>query len=108
MSSGVIGIAWTDAIPSGTKALAELLKNGIVDGSIDPFRRYISSQDGILRNDGNSVFSPEEILHMDWLCDNVDGAIPEYDSLVEKARTLVSLQGIYRDRVPLQKESVLL
>lgn len=108
MSSGVIGVEWTDAIPSGTKALAELLKNGIVDGSIDPFRRSISSQDGVLRNDGSSVFSPEEILHMDWLCDNVHGAIPEYTALVEKARSLVCLQGIYRDSVPLQKESILL
>ena len=108
MSSGVIGVEWTDAIPSGTKVLAELLKNGIVDGSIDPFRRYISSQDGLLRNDGSAVFSPEEILHMDWLCDNVHGAIPEYTELMEKARSLVRLQGIYRDSVPLQKESVLL
>ena len=45
---------------------------------------------------------------MDWLCDNVYGAIPEYDALSEKSRALVQLQGIYRDSVPLQKESVLL
>ena len=108
MSSGVIGVEWTDAVPNGTKALAEMLKSGIINGSIDPFRRPISSQDGTLRNDGNSVFSPEEILNMDWLCDNVYGAIPEYDSLSEKSRALVQLQGIYRDSVPLQKESVLL
>ena len=108
MSSGVIGVEWAEAIPNGTKALAEMLRNGIINGSIDPFRRPISSQDGTLRNDGNSVFSPEEILNMDWLCDNIYGAIPEYDSLSEKSRALVQLQGIYRDSVPLQKESVLL
>lgn len=108
MSSGVIGVEWTNAIPAGTKALAELLKNGIVDGSIDPFCCHITSQDGIVRNDGNSILSPEEILHMDWLCDNVEGSIPDYDSLAEKARSLVRLQGIYRDKIPAQKESVLL
>ena len=108
MSSGVIGVEWTDAIPAGTKALAKLLKNGIVNGSIDPFHRCVISQDGVLRNDGNTVFSPEEILNMDWLCDNVIGAIPEYSALAEKARSLVRLQGIYRDSIPPQKESVLL
>ena len=85
-----------------------MLKNGIVNGSIDPFHRRVISQDGMLRNDGNSVFSPEEVLHMDWLCDNVIGAIPEYDALAEKARSLVRLQGIYRDSISPQKESVLL
>ena len=108
MSSGVIGVEWTNAIPFGTKALAELLKNGIVNGSIDPFHRCVISQDGVLRNDGNTIFSPEEILNMDWLCDNVIGAIPEYSALAEKARSLVRLQGIYRDSIPPQKESVLL
>ena len=87
---------------------AEILKNGMINGSIDPFRRLIVSQDGLTRCDGNTPLSSEDILRMDWLCSNVDGAIPDYDSLAEKARSLVRLQGIYRDRLPLQKESVLL
>ena len=88
--------------------LDDLLKKGIVDGRIDPFYRHIVSQDGSLRNDGGAVFSPEEILHMDWLCNNVEGTIPDYDSLAGKARSLVRLQGIYRDRIPIEKESILL
>ena len=108
MSSGVIGVEWTDAIPSGTRALAEMLKNGIVNGYIDPFRRQIHAQNGVLRNDGNKAFSPKEILQMDWLCDNVYGSIPEFGALTEKARALVRLQGIYRDSVPPKRENVLL
>ena len=45
---------------------------------------------------------------MDWLCNNVKGAIPDYDALTEKARSLVRLQGIYRERIPVEKESILL
>ena len=108
MSSGVIDVAWTDAIPTGTKMLAEFLKKGIINGSIDPFLREIYSQDGILRNDGTATLPSEDILRMDWLCDHVIGSIPSYDDLTEKARSLVRLQGIYRDRLPLEKESVLL
>lgn len=108
MSCGVIDVEWTDAIPSGTLTLAEMLKNGIVNGTIDPFHRQILSQDGVLRSDGSAPLPPEEILKIDWLCSNVVGNIPGYDALTEKARPLVRLQGIYRDSVPLQKESVLL
>ena len=95
-------------MPDGTKALTEFLKRGIVDGTIDPFRRKITSQDGVIRNDGSSVFSPETILHMDWLCDNVDGTIPTYDELAPRGQSIVRLQGIYRDQIPPQKEGIIL
>ena len=108
LASGVIGVEWTDAMPSGTRALAELLKRSIVDGTLDPFRRLITSQDGTIRNDGSNVFSPEAILHMDWLCNNVNGSIPTYEELTPGGQSIVRLQGIYRDQIPPQKEGVLL
>jgi len=45
---------------------------------------------------------------MDWLCENVVGSIPEYEDIAEKSRSIVRLQGIYRDRIPPQKESVII
>ena len=62
-------------------------------------RRKIVSQDGNIRNDGTNVFTPDQILHMDWLCNNVIGAIPAFDSLSPKAKEITRLQGIYRDRI---------
>ena len=61
-----------------------------------------------MRNDGGKWFTPEEILNMDWLCDAVDGSIPEYDQLLPRSRGIVRLQGVYRDRIPPEKEGVLL
>ena len=104
VANGVIGLEWADKIPEGTKALANLLVEGIRHGTVDPFLRKIVSQEGTLRNDGPNVFTPEEILHMDWLCDNVIGDIPDFDSLTEKARVITRLQGIYRDSIPPRKE----
>ena len=52
------------------------------------------------------MFSPEEILHMDWLCDNVYGSIPDFEELSEKAQAITRLQGIYRDRIPPVKACV--
>lgn len=108
MASGAIGVKLTDQVPDDTKALAELLKEGMKSGDVDPFRCSIISQDGAVRNDGMKGFTPEEILHMDWLCSNVIGTIPEFEALNEKAQALVRLQGIYRDRIPPQKEQLLL
>lgn len=104
IANGVIGLEISDTIPDGTKALANLLKEGIRHGSVDPFLRKIVSQDGTVRNDGSNVFTPEEILHMDWLCQNVIGSIPAFEALSEKAQKITRLQGIYRDQIPPEKK----
>jgi hypothetical protein len=57
-----------------------------------------------VRNNGNRPLSPDEIMSMDWLCDNVDGCIPGYDQLMPQSRELVRLLGIYRDSIPPEKE----
>ena len=57
--------------------------------------------------EGYEVFA-HGLKILDWLCDNVDGAIPPYELLSEKARSIVELQGIYRDRIPPKKEGILL
>lgn len=100
IANGVIGLEWADNIPDGTKALANMLMEGIRHGTVDPFLRKIVSQDGTVRNEGKNVFTPYEILHMDWLCNNVIGSIPEFESLSAKAQEITRLQGIYRDQIP--------
>ena len=90
-------------MPDGTKALANLLTEGIRHGTVDPFLRRIVSQDGTVRNEGRNVFTPYEILHMDWLCNNIIGSIPEFEALSAKAQEITRLQGIYRDQIPPEK-----
>lgn len=103
IANGVVGLEWADNLPEGTKVLANSLKEGIKSSVIDPFFRKIVSQDHIIRNDGNKLLTAEEILHMDWLCDNVYGSIPEFDALSEKGQAITRLQGIYRDQIPPSK-----
>lgn len=108
MSSGVVDVLTTPALPDGPQHLVEILHRGIVDGSIDPFHREIRDQAGTVRNDGNHWFTPEEILHMDWLCDCVDGGIPAFEKLLPMSQQMARLQGIYRDAIPPEKEGTLL
>ena len=108
MRSGSIGVLIDDALPAGVRQLANLLCRGVADGSILPFERPIRSQDGTLRSDGSHFFSPDEILRMDWLADNVEGSIPRYDELLPMARGLARLQGVYRDEIAPEKSDTIL
>ncbi len=105
MDSGVISIRLSDRLPEGLRRLAELLHTGLCDGSVDPFLRRIRAQDGTVKNDGTGRFTPEQLLHMDWLCDNVIGRIPAYEDILPVSKPMVRELGIYREQIPLEKES---
>lgn len=107
MSSGVIDMLFSRELPQGVRHLADILRAGIVSGAVDPFRCNIIAQSGEQKNEGMHGFTPEQLLHMDWLCANVDGFLPEYDQLTEEARPMYRMQGIHRDRLRPEKESVL-
>ena len=100
MASGVIDVQWSDQLPSGVRGLGEILKSGITRGTVAPFRMRIADQNGILRNDGSNDLTPEEILTMDWFCDNVEGQIPEFDQLRPVSRETVRALGLYRQSLP--------
>lgn len=103
MDSGVVDVLLGDSLPPGVRRLAEILRQGLIDGRLDPFAGLIRAQDGRIINDGQRSLSPDEILHMDWLCDNVDGEIPGFDQLLDMARNMVRLQGVYRESIPAEK-----
>ena len=42
----------------------------------------------------NRELTPEEIITMDWLADNVIGHIPSEDELVEHSLPIIKQQGI--------------
>ena len=104
MNSGVIDVELDEHIPEGLQALARILRQGLIDGTIDPFRRRIVAQDGSVKNDGSHSLTPDEVLRMDWLCDNVEGHIPGFEELEGYAKPIVRQLGIYRDRIPVEKE----
>ena len=94
MSSGVIDVALSPDLPEGLRVLAEMLKQGIVDGTLDPFKRKILDQQGNVRNEGAQGFTPAQLMHMDWLCENVVGSFPKYDEILPIARPMVDILGI--------------
>ena len=104
MDSGVIDVKLSDRLPDGVRCMADILRDGLRRGIIDPFARPITAQDGTVKNDGGRTFTPDELLHMDWLCSNVEGVIPSFDEIEPFAQPIVRELGIYRDKLPAQKE----
>lgn len=104
MDSGVIDVVFADHLPESMRYLADMLRSSLRSGTLDIFHRRINAQDGTLKNDGSRHFTPDELLRMDWLCDNVDGCIPQFDQILPFAQPMVRELGVYKDQIPAEKE----
>ena len=91
MSAGVVELRCSEKVPPGTRKLAALLQDSIRSGLCRPFR-------GTLYAQGSRVMdrdlSPEQIINMDWLVENVSGSIPEYQELNEMGKATVDIVGV--------------
>ena len=99
LDSGVIDLKLSDKLPQGVRQMAKLLYEAVKQGNIDPFGRKIIAQDGTVKNDGTESFTSEQILRMDWLCDNVIGSIPTYEEVRSESQKIVQELGIFRDKI---------
>ena len=105
MDSGVIDISLSDKLPVGVRTLAELLRSSMHDRTLDPYRRKLVAQDGSIKNDGSRRLTPDELLRMDWLCDNIIGSIPTFDEILPMSQSIVRELGVYKDTLPIVKET---
>lgn len=80
LSANVFEIEYTFEIPPDTLRLVSMLRQGIVDGSVAIFDK--------------EDFTPEKIIMLDEIAENVNGALPELSELPENAQRLVKIQGI--------------
>ncbi len=97
IKTGVIDVALAPQLDDGMRFLAEMLRGGLRSGQLDPFKRRIFDQKGVLRNDGAQTLSPEALLHMDWLCENVVGHIPTLEEVIPESRPMVQLLGVFQE-----------
>ena len=104
LSSSVVNIDIDESLPDGVKQLGRILKNCILEDVIDPFLCPIRDQNGIVISDGSRAFTPEELMKINWLNENIEGKIPAFDELLPRSQNLVRLLGIYRDTIPPKTE----
>ena len=94
LSAEVIDVIYSQNLPIGTQKLLNLLKHAIAKGEYHPFSGILYSQDGMIQSDPEKILSPEEIITMDWLMDNVIGTIPKSRELKDQAKPVTLQSGV--------------
>lgn len=97
MSSGAIDVIFSQKIPSGTRQMIWILMNQIRSGVFYPFSSEIIDQNGVKQNDDGNVMTPEEVVNIDWLTDNIIGSIPETADLDEGCHELIDQLGLKKN-----------
>ena len=94
MSAGVVDLRCSDKLPDSVRKLAELLKDGIRAGIYSPFRGPLYAQSGQLVAKKGDVLTPEQVISMDWLNENISGTIPAYEELDDTGKATVGIVGV--------------
>lgn len=104
MSAEVVDVIFSQNLPIGTRRLIELLRKTICSNEFAVFSGVLYSQEGIVQDDPDRWMTPEEIVKMEWLAENVIGHIPTEEELREAAKPVVSQQGV--DKTILKKDEL--
>lgn len=92
MGAGVVDIICGSSVPASVRQLVSFLKQGITADAVHPFSGILTSQKGPVTTSEDADLTPEEILTMDWLADNVVGRIPDFSELNEKEQLKMRFQ----------------
>lgn len=93
ISAGVLRLKCYDVLPESVRRLAAMLRDSICSG-VEPFRGPLFNQDGEEIIGEEQTLTTEQIINMDWLVENVVGAIPKYEELDEVGKATADVVGV--------------
>ena len=93
MSAGVVELICSNHLPVSVKKLVGVLQDAICNGSFKPFQGVIQTQSGERLEGTDGVLSLQQIIDIDWLLENIEGEIPEYEDLSEEGKETVKSAG---------------
>ena len=94
LSSGVIDVIYSGKLPTETKRIVNVFKDIISKGEFEPFKGELYDQNGVMKNKEGNVMTPEQIITMNWLLENVIGEIPTIDAMYDDAENIIKAQGV--------------
>lgn len=94
MSSGAEEIDYSKDLPAGTLQLLDLMEKMLSENDLRIFPEDLYAQGHVLHSPEAVVYSPKELMEMDWLDECVEGALPHYDELDVKTHTLMAINGL--------------
>ena len=100
LGSQILDVAFSSRFDPYAARIINHFREELRTGAFSPFEGELRDQSGTLRCSADRRLTPAEILCMDYLADNIVGTLPQLDELIETARPLVRLQGIYGELKP--------
>lgn len=94
LSAEVVDIICSNKVPEGTKQLVGIIGKLIRENSFHPFYGVLRAQDHTIKNEDEEIMTPEEIMLMNWLVDNVEGEIPDVEDMKDEAKSIVEQKGV--------------
>ena len=94
MRSGAEEIDYSKDLPAGTLQLLDLMEKMLREDDLRIFPEDLYAQGHVLHSPEATLYSPKELMEMDWLDECVEGGLPHYDELDVKTHTLMSINGI--------------
>ena len=94
MKSGAVGIRYSHGLPGGSLQLLGLMETQLHGGLLTIFPAQVYGQKHLLHSPQKVVYTPKELMMMDWLDECVEGSLPSYDQLDVKTRALAEICGL--------------
>ena len=94
MRSGAEEIDYSKDLSAGTLQLLDLMEKMLREDDLRIFPEDLFAQGHVLHSPEATLYSPKELMEMDWLDECVEGGLPHYDELDVKTHTLMSINGI--------------
>ena len=94
MRSGAEEINYQKGLPGGTLHLLDMMEMLLSQEELRIFPDELYDQNHQPHSPASVVYSHKELMEMDWLDECVEGALPHYDDLDVKTRTLMAINGL--------------
>ena len=93
MSGGIVDLIVSEKLPQGIRTLTDLMRREIIAHQFHPFGGVVRMQNGKQAGRADGTLSPEEIINMDMLAENVIGTVPDADDLNPEAVKILTIRG---------------
>ena len=94
LRSGAEEIRYQEALPGGTLQLLDLMEMLQCEDKVRIFPDKLYDNEDDLHSPKSMVYSPKELMEMDWLDACVNGKLPHYDELDVKTRAVLAINGL--------------
>ena len=94
LKSGAERVEYPTRLNDGTMQLLKMAERQLCEGEIQVFPTESYSQGHALHHAASGIYTPKELMEMDWLEECVEGELPSYDELDAKTRSLLNVNGL--------------